>query len=112
VGVCLEWFRDVEFHDDGLLWKDGLGLLGKRFGIDGELVTDEMNDARGMVRDRELREAGAKRIWKRDEGSGDVRGGGFAEKEQGREDKKSEHDYADEDLSSPRFWMGRHANRV
>ena len=82
VGVCFERFRDVEFHDDGLLRKDGLGLLGKRLGIDGELMADEMDEARGMVRDGKLREPRTERVGKSDECGGDVRGGRFAKKEE------------------------------
>ena len=82
MGVCFERFRDVEFDDDGLIWMDGLRLLGEGFGIDGELMADEMDEARGMVRDGKLREPRPERIGKRDEGGGDVRGGGFTKKEE------------------------------
>ena len=80
--MCFEWFRDVQFHEDGLLRKDGLGLLGERFGIDGELMTDEMHEPRGMVRDSELREPRTERIGKGDELGLDVRGRRFAKKKQ------------------------------
>ena len=81
MGVCFEWIRDVEFDENGLLRRDGLGLLGKWFGVDGELVADEMDEARGMVGDGELCDPWAERIGKGDECGRDARGGGFAEKE-------------------------------
>jgi hypothetical protein len=108
--VCVRFkrVRDVKFNDHGLLRKDCLGLLGKGFGIDGELMPNGMDDARGVFRDGELRESWAERIGKGNEGRSDVRGGGLAEKKQGGEDDNGESDKSHEDSSAPRLWASGH----
>ena len=67
-----------------------------------------MDDAGRVIRDGELGESWAERIGKGNEGGGDVRGGRFAEKEQGGHDENGESNKPYEDSSTQRFGASGH----
>ena len=75
-------------------------------------MTNEMDDARGVIRDGELRESRAERVGKANEGGGDLRGGRFAEKKQGAQDENGESDKSYENSSAPRFWAIGHETGI